>query len=77
MAEVTEKKFVLHCNLDITKLPVMLPPFYQQCFDAWSDLNNKVPLSLQEMKLFGTTNFFVLTENRSLEGIFFPLAYLK
>ena len=30
-------KFVLHCNLDITKLPVMLPPFYQQCFDAWSD----------------------------------------
>ena len=42
-------KFVLHCNLDITKLPVMLPPFYQQCFDAWSDLNNKVPLSFQDI----------------------------
>ena len=27
-------KFVLHCILDITKLPVMLPSFYQQCFDA-------------------------------------------
>ena len=39
-------KFVLHCNLDSTKLPVMLPPFYKQCFDAWSDLNNKVPFSL-------------------------------
>ena len=42
-------KFVLQCNLDITKLPVMLPPFYKQCFDAWSDLNNKVPLSFQEI----------------------------
>ena len=42
-------KFVLHCNLDVAKLPVMLPPFYKQCFDAWSDLNNKTPLSLQEI----------------------------
>ena len=52
-------KFVLQCNLDITKLPVMLPPFYKQCFDAWSDLNNKVPLSFQEIvnKIqYGTTS---------------------
>ena len=42
-------KFAPHCNLDITKLPVMLPPFYQQCFDAWSDLTNKVQLSFQEI----------------------------
>ena len=38
-------KFVLHCNLDTSKLIVTLPPFYKQCFDAWSD----VPLSFQEI----------------------------
>ena len=31
------RKFALHCNLDTTKLLVVLPPFYKQCFDAWSD----------------------------------------
>ena len=29
------------------------------------------------MKLFGTTNFVVLTENRSLKGIFFSIGLLK
>ena len=27
----------------------MLLPFYKQCYDTWSDLNNKVPLSFQEI----------------------------
>ena len=28
----------------------MLLPFYKQCFDAWYDLNNKVPLSFREIR---------------------------
>ena len=29
------------------QLTVILPPFYKQCFNAWSDLNNEVSLSFQ------------------------------
>ena len=42
-------KFVLDCNLEITKLTVTLLFFYKQCFDAWFDLSNKIPLSFQEI----------------------------
>ena len=70
-------KFVLHCNLDITKLPVMLPPFCKQCFDAWSDLNNKLPLSFQEIvnEIIWNNKFLCVDKEQSLEGIIFPLAY--
>ena len=72
-------KFVLHCNLDSTKLPVMLPPFYKQCFDAWSDLNNKVPFSFQEIvnEIIWNNKFLCVDKKpvfrRDLS--FFPLAY--
>ena len=46
---LVESLYFTSCNLDSTKLPVMLPLFYKQCFDAWSDLNNKVPFSFQEI----------------------------
>ena len=72
-------KFVLHCNLDITKLPVMLPLFYKQCSDAWSDLNNKVPLSFQEIvNEIIWNNKFLCADKKSVFGTdLFSIGLLK
>ena len=46
----------------------MLPPFYQQCFDAWSDFNNKVhvPLSFQEIVNEIIWNKFLCVDKKSV-----------
>ena len=41
-------KLILHCNFDTSKLSIDLPSFYKQCFDAWSEVNEKMPSSLPE-----------------------------
>ena len=33
------RDFILKCNFDTRKLPVYLPPFYKECLDAWTLLN--------------------------------------
>ena len=72
-------KFVLHCNLDITKLPVMLPPFSKQCFDAWSDLNNKVPLSFQEIvnEIIWNNKFLCVDKKSVFRRDLFSIGLLK
>ena len=72
-------KFVLHCNLDSTKLPVMLPPFYKQCFDAWSDLNNKVPLSFQEIvnEIIWNNKFLCVDKKSVFRRDLFSIGLLK
>ena len=43
-------KLILHCNFDTKKkLPVYLPPFYKECLDAWSRLNNDNILSYEDV----------------------------
>ena len=32
-------KFILKCQFDTCKLPISLPVFYKDCFDAWSFLD--------------------------------------
>ena len=72
-------KFVLHCDLDITKLPVMLPPFYQQCFDAWSDLNNKVPLLYREVvnEIIWNNKFLCVDRKSVFRRDLFSIGLLK
>ena len=72
-------KFVLHSNLDTTKLPVMLPPFYKQCFDAWSDLNNKVPLSFQEIvnEIIWNNKFLCVNKKSVFRRDLFSIGLLK
>ena len=46
-----------------------LPPFYKQCFDAWSDLNTKAPTSLQEVvNEVIWNNKFLCVNNKSVFG---------
>ena len=73
------RKFVLHCNLDITKLPVMLPPFYKQSFDAWSDLNNKLPLSFQEIvnEIIWNNKFLCVDKKSVFRRDLFSIGLLK
>ena len=33
------KKIILQCTFDTRKLPIYLPVFYKECFDAWATLN--------------------------------------
>ena len=33
-------KLVLSCNFDSRKLPIYIPAFYTECFDAWSELTS-------------------------------------
>ena len=41
--------FVLHCNFQSSKLKINLPAFYKECFDAWSELNEKTPSCYKEI----------------------------
>ena len=44
-----------------------LPPFYKQCFEAWSDLNSKAPTSLQEVvNEIVWNNKFLCVNNKSV-----------
>ena len=39
----------MHCNFDTSKLSIYLPSFYEQCFDAWSEVNARTPSLLHEI----------------------------
>ena len=72
-------KFVLHSHLDITMLPMTLSPFYKQCFDAWSDLNNKVPLSFQEIvnEIIWNNKFLCVDKKSVFRRDLFSIGLLK
>ena len=38
---------ILH--FDTTKLKTQFPKYYKECFDAWSDLNSKTPVTLNDV----------------------------
>ena len=51
----------------------MLPPFYKQCFDAWSDLNNEVSLSFQGIvnEIIWKNKFLCVNKKIGLSKAFF------
>ena len=57
----------------------MLPPFSQQCFDAWSDLNNKVPLSFQEIvnEIIWNNKFLCVDRKSVFRRDLFSIGLLK
>ena len=42
-------RFVSHCNFQTSKLKINLPAYYKECFDAWSELNEKTPSCYKEI----------------------------
>ena len=42
-------RFVLNCNFQTSKLKINLPPFYKECFDSWSEVNEKTPSCYEEI----------------------------
>jgi len=42
-------RFVLHCNFQTSKLKINLLAYYKECFDAWSELNEKNPSCYKEI----------------------------
>ena len=60
-------KFVLKCQFDTCKLPVSLPVFYKDCFDAWSFLTKKDVESYGDiMNQVIWNNKNILREGRSI-----------
>ena len=40
---------ILHCNFDTAKLKTQFPKFYKECFDAWSGLNSRTPVTFNDV----------------------------
>ena len=57
----------------------MLPPFYKQCFDVWSDLNNKVPFSFQEIvnEIIWNNKFLCVDKKSVFRRDLFSIGLLK
>ena len=71
--------FALHCNFNTSKLLVKLPPFYNQCFDAWSDLNTKAPTSHQEIvnEIIWNNKFLCVNNKSVFRRDLFSMGLLK
>ena len=58
---------ILHCNFDTTKLKTQFPKYYKECFDAWSDLNSKTPVTLNDvMNEIIWSNRFICIDKKSV-----------
>ena len=69
-------KFLLQCNFDSRKLPVSLPVYYRECFDAWSFITILVsacdPVSYEDiMNQIIWNNKHILSDGKSSFREFF------
>ena len=40
---------ILHCNFDTVKLKTQFPKYYKDCFDTWSGLNSRTPVTFNDV----------------------------
>lgn len=40
---------ILHCNFDTVKFKTQFPKYYKACFDAWSVLNSRMPVTFNDV----------------------------
>ena len=40
---------ILHCNFDTVKLKTQFPKYYKDCFDTWSGLNSRMPVTFNDV----------------------------
>ena len=40
---------ILFCNFDSVKLKTQLPKYYKDCFDTWSGLNSRTPVTFNDI----------------------------
>jgi len=40
---------ILFCNFDTVKLKTQLPKYYKDCFDTWSGLNSRTPVTFNDV----------------------------
>lgn len=58
---------ILHCNFDTVKLKPQFPKYYKECFDAWSGLNSRTPVSFNDvMNEIIWNNRFILIDKKSV-----------
>ena len=39
----------MHCYFDTVKLKTQFPKYYKECFDGWSGLNSRTPVTLNDV----------------------------
>jgi len=61
-------RFVLHCNFQTSKLKINLPAYYKECFDAWSEINEKTPSCYREIinEIIWNYNKFLCYDKKSM-----------
>ena len=60
-------RFVLHCNFQTSKLKINLPAYYKECFDAWSEINEKTPSCYKEIiNKINWNNKFLCYDKKSM-----------
>ena len=58
---------ILHCNFDTAKLKTQFPKYYKECFDAWSGLNSRTPVTFNDvMNEIIWNNRFICIDKKSV-----------
>ena len=58
---------ILHCNFDTVKLKTQFPKCYKEYFDAWSGLNSRMPVTLNDvMNEIIWNNRFICIDKKSV-----------
>ena len=72
-------KFLFQCNFDNRTLPITLPIFYRECFQAWSSFTNYDSSSYEGlMNQIIWNNKYILSEGKSIfQSVFYSLGILK
>lgn len=58
---------ILFCNFDTVKLKTQLPKYYKDCFDTWSGLNSRTPVTFNDvMNEIIWNNRFICIDKKSV-----------
>ena len=79
MSVICEWKVCTSLQSQYYQVRVTLPPFYKQCFDAWSDLTNNIPLSCQEVanEIIWNNKFLCVDKKSVFRRDLFSMGLLK
>ena len=57
----------MNCNFDTVKLKTQFPKYHKECFDTWSGLNSRTPVTLNDiMNEIIWNNRFICIDKKSV-----------
>ena len=70
---------ILHCNFDTIKLKTQFPKYYKECFNAWSGLNNRTPVTFNDVmnEIIWNNRFICIDKKSVYRSDLFNLGIIK